>query len=28
VIQLGRKSQLGWLGRMYENIICLHPLGW
>jgi hypothetical protein len=27
MIQLVGKSQLGRLGRMYENIICLHPLG-
>ncbi len=28
MIQLVGKCQLGWLGRMYESIICLHPLGW
>jgi hypothetical protein len=27
MIQLGGKSQVGRLGRMYKNIICLHPLG-
>ncbi len=28
MIQLVGKCQLGTLGIMYKNIICLHPLGW
>jgi hypothetical protein len=28
MIKLAGKSQPGRLGRMYKNIICLHPLDW